>query len=34
MNKTARMKGQNYECSDCPLIHIELFLGEENIEKL
>ena len=33
-NKTARISGQSHECSDYPLIHIDHFLGKENIEKL
>ena len=32
MNKTARISWQSPECSDCPLIHIEYFLGKENFE--
>ena len=33
-NKTARISGQSSECSDCPFIHIEQFLGTQNIENL
>ena len=33
-NKTARISGQNPECSYCPLIHIEKLLGKENDENL
>ena len=34
INKTARISGQSSECSDCPLIHIEKFLGQEKNENL
>ena len=34
MNKTARLSGQNPECSDCPLIQVGQFLGKENIINL
>ena len=33
-NKTARISRRGPECSDCPLIHIEEFLGKEIIENL
>ena len=32
-NKTDQISGQSPECSNSPLIHIQQFSGQENIEN-